>query len=401
MLVAALAAWAAACLPAAAQVAAAPAGDVRPAQQKPLRPAEVSRLIGGPTLVTLQFKDAPAKDVYDALARQAGITWREAEAVWQRRLPPLTVDIKRLPFWMALNTLEGKTGIGLVRWGGEAGYWLGYRGGDRTLLSGAQSVSGPFLLLAHHIERSETFSLALGMGSREPRGRRFLQIGLLLFVDPKLRVGRVGSLRLEDAVDESLQPLLGDNTPREQSLYGSSAIPVEGVIGFSLPAKRGRRIQRLMGTLRLTALTKSERWEIPAGATSAAAIPKVVADPAGGDRTFTFQALRQSEGPPGYEIELSYTAARPPVGNTSFTPDAGDVFTEIHLFDAENREWRRTGGNVAGGGDGKQVRYRFYGSFVAGTGERAPGPPVRLVWEIPVEYREIEVPFEFNDLSIP
>ena len=85
------------------------------------------------------------------------------------------------------------------------------------------------------------------------------------------------------------------------------------------------------------------------------------------------------------------------------------MFAAIRLTDAQGREWRRSGGSVNGGGNGTQMRYRFYGTFVRGNrrggaangAEAALGEPAKLIWEIPAEYREVTVPFEFNDLPIP
>ena len=385
-----------------------PAGAQAPpaAPKKPVTAVEVGRRIGGPTLVTLQFKDAPVRDVYDALARQAGIEWREAEMIWGKRLPPLTVDIKGQPFWTALNTLEEKTGIGLVRWVGEPGYWLGFRreNGSRTLLSGVSDASGPFLLLARQIERAEAYSQPLGTGAAGPQGRSTLQIGLSLFVDPKLRIGRVGSLRLNEAVDDDLQSLVAEGSPRELPIYGSSTIPLEATLGFLLPPRRGRRIARLTGAIRLVALTKSEKWEIPVtGTASPKPVSKVLPDPAG-DRSFTLTALRPEGGNSGYDVELEYTVPRTLIADAPFPIEVSDVFAALRLLDAQGRQWRRSGGSVNGGGNGTQMRYRYFGTFVRGSravGDAAPGEPAKLIWDIPVEYQEVAVPFEFNDLPIP
>ena len=57
--------------------------------------------------------------------------------------------------------------------------------------------------------------------------------------------------------------------------------------------------------------------------------------------------------------------------------------------------------SVGGGGTTNDWRYekRFDPREPSGTG--AVGEPVKLIWGIPLEFKVVEVPFEFSELPLP
>jgi hypothetical protein len=52
-----------------------------------------------------------------------------------------------------------------------------------------------------------------------------------------------------------------------------------------------------------------------------------------------------------------------------------------------------------GGGDSMEINLQFQKQNW--NGGQSAGDPVKLVWEVPVETREVVVPFEFVDLPLP
>jgi len=56
-------------------------------------------------------------------------------------------------------------------------------------------------------------------------------------------------------------------------------------------------------------------------------------------------------------------------------------------------------GSSGGGPDQMDIDIQFQRQNWNGT-ENA-GEPVKLLWEVPVETKEISVPFEFTDLPLP
>src|ERR1035438_1164803 len=70
---------------------------------KAISTEEFNKAIGGPTLVTMDFKDARPEQVYEALAQQVGMLLYTDESIsLLKALPPMTVSIKNQPFLATL-----------------------------------------------------------------------------------------------------------------------------------------------------------------------------------------------------------------------------------------------------------------------------------------------------------
>jgi hypothetical protein len=89
-------------------------------------------------------------------------------------------------------------------------------------------------------------------------------VALYVLADPKLRLVRGGTLKIKDAVDDKLNSLLRDDVMDHHiaMMGGFSTTPLEAHARLKPPPEGGKRITRLIGTLRLPLVTKSEVWEV-------------------------------------------------------------------------------------------------------------------------------------------
>ena len=96
---------------------------------------------------------------------------------------------------------------------------------------------------------------------------------------------------------------------------------------------------------------------------------------------------------------------RPPQAPAAVAPDEDfnaqqlrlarqDIGAMARLLDAKGRTIPYLGSRV----EGENTILQF---GPQGEGENAPGVPVKLVLDIPVEFRELDIPFEYKNLPLP
>ena len=104
-----------------------------------------------------------------------------------------------------------------------------------------------------------------------------------------------------------------------------------------------------------------------------------------------------------YELVLVLSRGRQVAAGAA--PPPWDQFRQsllpgLRVLDAEGRPLQRGSPSMSGGEDRMETTVRFSAEPVQPQHDR-PGPPAKLVWEIPTESREINAPFELKDLPMP
>src|SRR3954469_13992589 len=179
----------------------------------------------GGSIITLHLRDALPRDIYAEVSRQCGTELLPAEPnlwdahPWQRQ----TVDLDQQPFWAAMKQLQAKTNIELAQWG-ETLRLVEHNGGD-VQTRGPSQISGPFLIIANHVDRSQSIDLAAGDPETKtyPAAEKQFSVQLAVFAEPKLRVLQAPmAAHIEEAVDDKGNSLV----PAEQNMdeAGSNAI---------------------------------------------------------------------------------------------------------------------------------------------------------------------------------
>jgi len=405
----------------------------QPPQTAAGRPAlsteEADRLVGGPTLVTLHVKEAAPKDVFTELARQSGLEFKSPPRLWEREQAkvPVTADIERQPFWVAMRLLAAKTEFYLDR--NESRMALSIlRGSDRKL-QGVAILNGPFLVIANEIEQrlslpnvTQTAPVArltampagnTGIALSTPPARQEFRLTLSVFVDPKLRaVPQTDRIKLDEVVDEKGNSLLRPDA-QEMELNGSAPAGMTVALDLNRTPSIGYRIARLRGTLRLMAVVGREVFTVP-DVMNAKDTGKSIAT-VESDRRYVVHEVKKVGD--RYQVRLSL-ARTDLISEDSLSPEmrqsaaflTTEAFRSVRLLDDKGRDLSLQ--DVSGGGKVFNVFFKRDGTATAagaptagGTATAASatavGEPVTLRWEIPTETRDITVPFEFTNLPLP
>lgn len=328
---------------------------------------EESRLMG-PSRITLHVKDATPGQVFASLSRQCGAplpTW--PDKLWEEsNWPRLNLDYDRKPFWEVIGELGKQLQVDYlttepqeIRITRDSGH-----------PPAGTCTSGAFLVTADPI----VF-------------RNGMNIEVSVYGEPKVVITRAVSFKLERAEDDQGNPLLPQTSRRmwgRRFRTGSRQLPMP----FQRPRDEVARIGRLKGTLNVVVQTGTDTWELHDPASMSATTRLVDSVPVTLESFFPARA-----GAEGYELQ----AALPTGYNSRGTQDE---ITELmrkrmRVLDENGRAFGPPLVDSRGTNDGAEIT----ADFTPPQGGRV-GTPAKIVWEIPVETRQLVVPFDFRDLPI-
>lgn len=341
----------------------------------------------GTSFITIHLKNASPEQAFSELARQAHTHLPPTPGdLWTSRpWNAADIDIDRRPFWEALREICGTFGVSPQNRGSDASDLtiVAGSGGGRLGGDSPSVVSGPFLITASYINRSHYVDL-----NQPGNVRRNCNVQLLVAPEPKLKVlAGPYSAAIDEAVDEKGQSLRGPSTTHDGMQMGN-----QGVWSLSAalvpPARAGQKIAKLRGSGRFLVQARSESVEI-ANVLSAQDVTKTV-----GGKQFTLKKVQKSGDV--FLVKLKIYRTGWDQREWLYTHPQEN----FALLDGEGRRLTRiTAGPSAGVGDELDVSLQFQQQNWHG-GEDA-GEPAKLVWDVPVEVREVTVPFEFTDLPLP
>jgi hypothetical protein len=359
--------------------------EVRTRVEAALRQIEENRTTGA-SLITLQMKGASPKEVFAEISRQASSELRPSPVnLWESKpWPKVDLDIERQPFWNAIQEVCGKFGVAPQN-NMAMEMVLGDRtAGPRLWGEAPYVISGPFLVVCGYINRSHSVDL-----NQAKNVRRSCSVQFMIYPEPKMRVLQgTHAARIEEAVDEQgnslampgMAPDMGFNTNTWPWNMSASLMP---------QVNTGQRIARLRGSGRFLIQTRSETAEITE-VLSARDITKTVAG-----KRFKLKEIRRQGNQYVAMITLYRAGWQPQEWNYMMYPQQ-----TFRMLDARGIPLMRLGNGTSGGGaDQMDIDIQFQRQNWNGT-ENA-GEPVKLVWEVPVQTKEVTVPFEFKDLPLP
>lgn len=363
--------------------------EVRTRAQAALRGLEDSRL-SGPTLVTLRLKSATPRQVFAELARQgyADIRSNPPELLDSRAAAPADFEVVAEPFWSAMfkacrqwklsvvTSAPGQLTLSDLPAGSA-------RTGERTVGQAPCSLGGAFAVAALHITRNHSVEL----NSKE-NIRRSCSLQLMVLPEPKVRILQGSTMALlTEAVDENGKSLLGAAMMIDQMQAPYSPVWYTHC-QLQPPAEAGQRIA-LRGSLRFVVQTRVEtgRVENPLAAKN---VETIVA----GRRFVLKEMVRKGEM---YTAKIS--AQRSNANVNEFSGQGAPV--QFRLLDAQGTPMSRSGTPrmISGTPELAEIEVQF--QQPAAQDGQPTADPACLVWDIPIDSREVEVPFEFKDLPMP
>jgi hypothetical protein len=357
--------------------------EVRTRAGAALRQIEENALTG-PSTLTLHFTDAKPEAVFNEIARQARTEFPTfPPTLWQQNVNPLSVNLERANFWIAFKEVCQKTGIYPQQNGNDRRMTLQQSPGT-TLFNGPSVISGPFLIVANRIYRSNSVDLA-----NPGNVQHDFNIALSAFAEPKLRVIQSSYyVNVDEAMDEK-----GNSLVNNERVYSSMNSGQQWMWNLSArlnyPEGAGKTISRFKGSMKFLIQTKSETLDVP-NILTVKNLTKTVAR-----RRMLIKEVKQN----GEQYDVSMTIYRDGMPQDQWNALQNPGYT-VHLVDKDGRNLTSSG--WGGGSNDAEMNYTWNFNRNVWNGQQTKlGEPHRLVWEIPTETREINAAFEFKDLPLP
>lgn len=409
-----------------------PMAQAQPPDASPLLPAPIERvtmqwahkLVGGPTLITLDFENAAPQSIYEELFRQAGIAPSlSGPGLWKQHAAPLSVHLARRPFWSAVRDLEARTQLTLIPPDGSGkGYTLcsvDQASNSAPWLRGPWAASESFQVIAGEFAWTTGHTRFLAerpaAGTKAAKGRfddsSPRTLSLYVLSDPRFGSPRAEGLRIDEAVDEKGNALRFDvDVPGFEPLF---AVPGTVRLNLNLFGYAGwsddgaaHKIRRIRGVIRLFFVSASDTWEVADPLHSLPATKTL--NLREGREQYTLGRLEKTNDnawnttatvirqvpkePPGLVARVPYGSRRLQRSDLLF-----NILTDsLSLNDAGGIP-HPTGSSASGGSFERWICSTSFPGLNAATGP----PPAKIVWHIPLEWKEVEVPFEFTDLPLP
>ena len=347
--------------------------------------AEKSR--SGPTLITLRLRDAPIPTAIQQLSEHAKVDialWPPALA--QQLQTKITLDADREPFWTVVRKLCEKTGLGLERSGQQ---------NQITLVQRADwskrpfSSHGAFTIIANSLQRNHSVDLAVPGNITTS-----FNMHLTALVDPKVKAMQGTTMvHLDEVTDDRGNSLVPQGfVPRSMTVPGWGS---NWMWDLHAPLQyrpdMGKRIALFRGSVRFLVQDKVDVWEIENILTARNPERPI---PIG---KYAITGLRKTADR-AYELAISIEHSANMVPNQSPLTDFTTIQRSIRLLDASGLPYRLSGGGGGGGGGRLQYTLNYQ---APDQPHKPPGPPAKLIWEIPLELKEVTVPIELRDIPIP
>jgi hypothetical protein len=354
--------------------------SARPASAEPKDYGDVTK----PTPVTVHLQNAAPRQVFDEIAKQAGQAFLTQPANLWEKSPgsPISLELKDQPFWVAMKEACGKAGISLKYATDTAEPRVILARDNQDWTTYPTVSSGPFLVSLIGLHRASTVDL------RKPKDvQRTFYAKFTVFCEPRFRFLRAPlTAKIEEAVDDkgtSLVPKKADASP--MNFVTSWVYNLEGRLDY--PKEAGARIAKLRASATFIAQTKSETIEVADPLTS----PNASRSVAG--RKVVIKEVRR--GAEEYEATVALVRDGLPAEQWENTTFPGNA---LRLVDAEGKQVVARGFGLGGRSDESTFVFKFEKEPPRGS---RIGKPVKLVWEIPTETREVPVVMEFKDLPMP
>ena len=340
----------------------------------------------GPSYITLKLKDAKPQQVFAEIARQARCelpTNPKNLFAQLENQSGVSVEFDRVNFWTAFRETCQKTGLYPVNYYNDRRMTLGR--GQSSNWNGPTVISGPFMIVANRLQRTNSVEL-----SNPNNIQRDFYLSLSVFAEPKIRVLQSAyGVQVDEAVDEKGNSLIINDGNRQggwssgqQWMWGLSA-------RLNYPENAGTKIARFKGNVKFIIQTKSATLELE----NVLAVKNV--EKRVGGRRILFKEIKKN----GQQIDVVTTIYRDGMSDLDWQ-NIHSLGQMIRLMDKDGRLLSNSG--WGGGGGGAEMNYTYNFTMQNFGGEEGKvGEPHKLVWEFPLDTREVPISFEFKDLPLP
>lgn len=336
----------------------------------------------GPTYITLHLRNASAEEAFEALSAQLPKPLKaQGPHVFEGVQERVTLDCVNEPFWSVMLKLTEQTGIGFATASSSGG------GNELVRLSVRKpppyQLSGAFLVRAESAQRIFSIQYASGDATISD-----FNLMLSVWPDPKMQVSAGPSARnvkIVRAEDDQGRQML-DNQGAAGGWRSSAAV------NFTLRLRANnadaKKLAILKGTLSIP---------INLGfATVSHDKLSAVAEKKVGDMLIRIQPLEKvNDG----RYVIKFSVYRQGASDEAWSLINHSVFSSVRLEDKDGRQLDRAEWSSSEN-SGRMIEGAVNFNRLP-RGNQELGEPAKVIWTIPTESREIEVPFEFRNLPLP
>jgi len=348
----------------------------------------------GPTRVSLHLKDATPQVAYAELSRQCGLPIvPRGESLWRRvNQATITLDLTDEPFWAAMRRVSINFGLCAIFTGGdEEPAKITLIGDSGEEMSSPAAFNGSFMVLATKLARRSAFDAAYEGDDKKPAGNSevALTVWMSFFADPKWRIVAhpEQTTAIDSACDDQGKPLPRIEPMRMEVFKPDNPIWLMRTDIKHVPANC-TKLKNVKGNFRIVLLEQSEPIEFPSIMTVHNALRKI------GERTVQIkEAVKEGEG---YKVRL--TIFRNGLSTQDWRQQRESQ--GVQLLDEKGRSLTHGGFNAEENGDQVDYEFNFFKVDPTGQAVNNAGDPSKLIVQLPLEPREVTVPFEFKELAI-
>jgi hypothetical protein len=409
----------------------------------PLTEEELEKLTGGPTLVTYSGQNVPVADVVKVLVTAAGQDGGRPTLMLGKDTPAtISVDWKNKPFWEAAQEVETLTGLS----------WTGFMGGltlstptaGSANLSGTLIAKSPFVrIYSESLTHTKVSKSSLvGKTDPAPEASDTTQLVVKAYFDPKMRVLNGSLMALDVHVPDGVtvaQPQIQDLIPTYAQMINNYIVASTGngsliqSVMVTLPPGilSDTVLSKVTATARVLAMVSSKKWQVEdlanaadAQETNEKAQYTVDSVEVAGKQLKVQLMIERDANEPGMVQPMTLRMGIP--ANAMLNPGAVANPGAMAVVEGVGQTMRRT---MAMGGGGR------FGAFSGVTVKDANGKvlnlqgnalsmaganplrnqtkdmmtfdisdavgPFSMTWYLPSTPRNVDTPFELDDLKVP
>ncbi len=379
---------------------------------------ELSKAVGGPSMVNFHVQNLTARQVFELLAKQGEVALDPYETTdLLNTLPAQSVSFRNEPFLFALRKLTSQLGLyfefvdTFTVSTSPSGLTLRLR----KATDPAHSFAGPtygnglFLVIAtqSHRNRFERLRLAEDVASQKSSTREVVEIDLVIFADPKLKMhGMLGGCAMSQGDGWKIRSVdkegVWGERARDHAVQNEWRYTASRVLN---PGESMKTASFSLTGLGPVVVTRSESWELSDLKTSHTKDVQLTQGP----RQYKLLEVkhipksRPSDYGETYQVVFSVEGVGISKGRWSNWPlvHAGDLIMPLRLVDAEGNDYGvKTVGLKKGIEEGIVIA-EFNSRIPRGGGNLPTGPAVKVLWTVPSEVRMAQMNMRFKDLPVP
>ena len=359
--------------------------------------------------ITLNLEGATAEESFDQIAKQAGVDlivdnpsiWAQADLVF--------INVKDAAFWPTFMQLCQQSRISFDQnnynnqgAGTRAIHLTNSRNGESPYAKLPSAEADGFMVYAQSAQRNYNLSYDNPQNTNSS-----FSVQLMVLSDPATPLQQMQQPTVTEAVDENGTSLLPINRNRDGNNYNggyyggrTDTLAQQTALSLNYPANAGKKIAKLKGYLRGTAVTKVEQIEIADVLAMKEPLKKAFGEY---DMTL-YPAKAAGDGNDAnnknkrYEFRLSLHKKEKPQGTGGIrreNRDPNNLVNGMVVTDAEGKRYNCNLNNINNSDTGIEYTMQLYPQ------QQGIGAPQKLSWRMAAETKEIRVPFELKDMQIP